>query len=508
MRSRILPVRPLGPGDRLSASLWWRKAVMYNAVLFGGFFLSPGAQAQLRNANWLYNDCHISFTSGTAVPSAAPGPGVVSSSSLSDPYGNPLVYCYDNTVVNQAFQPMSGCPPLEPSVPGQGSLLMPVPGDPQGLVLVCNSRMEPFGPSALAFGRIDMELDGGLGGFVGGMTPITDSATWKLTAVAHDNGQDYWILTQIFGTDQIAAYLLDANGLNTAPVISHTGAPMVVDLNGSLHPYAPGDLVATRDGSRLAMVGMTHANVAYNLANARIDLLDLDPQTGTASLVASLPPPTGSTIDGMEFSPNGRKLYIAVTNALDAPLSFVIHQYDLSVWEEAAIIASRVEVFNAPIGMWTYNVERQLTLAPDGRIWFHNNTNQWLGVIDAPEASGTACTPIPQYLLLPIPGADYLPNHCQRYHDDLPTGATTPYVERPVAWIAWPNPAREVLYVNAPGAGFTARLYDTTGRLASSAASGQSRTATLDVAGLPAGLYVVRCTDGQHNSWTATLAKE
>ena len=72
----------------------------------------------------------------------------------------------------------------------------------------------------------------------------------------------------------------------------------------------------------------------------------------------------------------------------------------------------------------------------------------------------------------------------------------------------WPNPVRDVLYVNAPVEGSTSWLYDATGRVVRSASAGQRRTTIMDLVALPPGPYLLRCTDGQGNSWTSAVVKE
>ncbi|HNK84521.1 MAG TPA: T9SS type A sorting domain-containing protein [Flavobacteriales bacterium] len=479
-------------------------------LLFSWATLPFCAHAQLRNANWLYvNNNFISFASGTAIASTAPVGGVNSNASLSDPEGNPLVYAFGNTVVNAAFETVSDCPILNMSAEGQGCLLMPVPGDAHGVAFFHIAYGNGMTASPLSFGRINMDLDNGLGGFVGGMTLLTDSATWKLTAVAHTNGQDYWVLTQLFGTDAIAAYLLDGTGVSAVPVVSHTGDPMTYPLNGTPYEYLPGSLVATSDGRRLAMAGMLPQNVeVFNLEHARIDLLDFDPATGIATHAASIPPPAGLTIDGIEFSPDGSKLYIAITGNGNVSNFCAIHQYDLSVWDEASIIASRTEVLLDTAINFYWGPELQLDLAPDGRIWFHNNYDHWLGVIDSPDEAGPDCAPIRDYLLLPNEGGYGLPNQCKRYHDSELTHTGIQASEGAGTLMTWPNPTQGVLNINAPEAGCTSRLYDATGRLVLSAAHGPRRTAIVDVAALPAGPYLLRCTDTLGNSWTSKVVKE
>jgi len=74
--------------------------------------------------------------------------------------------------------------------------------------------------------------------------------------------------------------------------------------------------------------------------------------------------------------------------------------------------------------------------------------------------------------------------------DELTLGAAEPEAARP-AMRVWPNPASEVLHVAVPDAGAaTLDLYDATGRKVRSVPATGPQT-TLDVADLPAGLYII-----------------
>ncbi|HNO06364.1 MAG TPA: hypothetical protein PKK49_13815, partial [Flavobacteriales bacterium] len=399
---------------------------MRGVVLLGVVLgLQPGVQAQLRNANWFFNSTNLlSYASGAPVASTA-GPLIGGSTAgLSDPQGNALMYAVGNAVLNREMNPMSGSPSLNNATANQGYLFLPVPGDPSGSVVFHNRGIN-FS-STLSYGYLDMDLDNGSGGFVGGMTVLASDATCKLTAVPHANGQDYWVLTQVYGTDAIAAYRLHAGGLDAVPVISHTGVPMTVVIDGIEQAQNEGIMAASRAGDRLAMAGIVSQSIeAHDLAHSRFEILHFDNAAGIATHLASIPLPVGSTIDGIEFSPDGTKLYFTSTAAQQIPFTFTIHQYNVTAGDEQAIIASHTEVLSLEGMSNSYTPDIQLALAPDGRIWFdHWTDSPWLGVIDAPNEAGMACTPIGEYLLLPNNAGVGLPNQCKRYHDsDLNTGA-------------------------------------------------------------------------------------
>jgi len=477
-------------------------------LVLGG--LQPGLHAQLRNSNWAFGqDNGVSFTSGgAAVPSFLQPETSIGGpcASLSDALGNALIYAAGQTVYNSDFEVMSNSPDMDYAASAQGFLFLPKPGDPDRIVMFHNSA-EPF-QSILSYAYVDPELENGSGSFTSGMSPLTGEAARKLTAVAHANGQDYWVLSQLWGTDAIAAYSLDENGVDTMPVISHTGVPLSMSVDGIEQALGWGSLVVSPAGDRLALVAsLPNAIEPYDLEHAFVEILAFDPATGIAVHVATIPPPEGITIDGLEFSPDGSKLYGSTTSYVGS-VHYDIHQYDLSILEEISIVASDTVVFTGTFVGNFYDPDLQLALAPDGRIWFHTGMfSPWLGVIGAPNEAGMACMPIGEYLLLPNNAGGGLPNQCKRYHDsDLNTGA----IPEPVmgGLMVWPNPVQNELYINAPNPGCTSWLYDATGRLVRAVTAGQRRTAIMDVEGLPAGPYLLRCADEEGHSWLSRVVKE
>ncbi|HRT53891.1 MAG TPA: hypothetical protein P5291_07405, partial [Flavobacteriales bacterium] len=91
------------------------------------------AQAQLRNANWIFAQNHVSFTSGTAVATAVEVPPYRPFNSLSDPTGTALVHAVHTVVLNAQLDTMSGCPALDTGEGIQGFLFLPFPGDTNDL---------------------------------------------------------------------------------------------------------------------------------------------------------------------------------------------------------------------------------------------------------------------------------------------------------------------------------------------------------------------------------------
>ncbi|HNK43061.1 MAG TPA: hypothetical protein PL002_17865, partial [Flavobacteriales bacterium] len=311
----------------------------------------------------------VSFTNGgAAVPSFLQPESSINGpcASLSDTVGNALIYAAGQVVYNADLGVMGNSPDLDYAASAQGFLFLPMPGDQERIVMF-HIGAGSF-QSTLSYAYVDLELENGSGSFISGMTPLTGEAARKLTAVAHANGQDYWVLSQLWGTDVIAAYPLDANGVDTVPLISHTGVPLSMSVDGMEQALGSGSLVGSPSGDRLALVAsLPNAIEPYDLEHAFVEILAFDPATGIAVHVATIPPPEGITIDGLEFSPDGNKLY-ASTTSYTGSVHYDIHQYDLSVLEESSIVASDTVVFTGTFVGNYYDPDLQLALAPDGRF--------------------------------------------------------------------------------------------------------------------------------------------
>ncbi len=174
-----------------------------------------------------------------------------------------------------------------------------------------------------------------------------------------------WIITHLTSSNAFYAYLLTNTGLNTTAIVSAVGS---VHTGGS---NDIGYMKASPDGMRLALA------VRYqNL----VELFDFDNNTGIVSnpLVLST---SISYSYGIEFSPNGSKLY--ATNGLS---SNQIWQWDLSSGVPATIIASQYLV-----GTPSTSCMAAIQMGPDSLLYFGNYGSDYLGRIGNPNAAGVAC---------------------------------------------------------------------------------------------------------------------
>jgi hypothetical protein len=258
------------------------------------------------------------------------------------------------------------------------------------------------GPNGLRYSIIDMMLNGGLGDVTSTKNiPLISSSTEKITAVAHANNQDIWLIAHPWNSNEFHAYLLTNTGLNTTPVISAIGS---THTGGSLGTYnAIGQIAANQAGNKLVCA-------IYDLET--YELFDFDRSTGMLSNLISISGYPNAW--GTEFSPNGNVLYTTQwggTGASD------LHQFDLSSNDQTTInnSATIVGTVTSP------DASRKagyLQLGPDGRIYVAKFTDSYLGAVVSPNTVGIGCnySDTAVYLAGKICEAG-LPSFIQTYRD-------------------------------------------------------------------------------------------
>jgi gliding motility-associated-like protein len=252
------------------------------------------------------------------------------------------------------------------------------------------------GPDGFRYSEIDMSLDGGLGDVVTATknTLIQNSVTEKVTTVKHGNGTDTWVIVHEFPGDAFFAYQVSSAGISASPVISHTGSIHSQDM---FNYNTLGQLKVSPDGCKLAL-----AIYAMNT----IELFNFNNQTGVVSSPVSFNSPDYTECYGIEFSPDGSKLYVGME------FSKNIYQFDLNVSTPAAIVNSRYLVGN-PGGTGYLG---SLQIGPYGKIYVARASKAFLGLINNPNASGASCDFVPDGINLGIRTSSHgLPAFNQSY---------------------------------------------------------------------------------------------
>lgn len=243
------------------------------------------------------------------------------------------------------------------------AMIVPRPGNSnQYYIVTIDEGSSGQSGEGLYYNLVDMALDGGKGDIVPGQKNVLlqNTTTEKLEVVPAANGGGYWIITHSF--NEFYAFLLTDTGFQNIPVVSTAG--------GGLANTA-GHLKVNRQFNQLA---------CGSLFEGQVKLFRFDNSTGIVSDLISwkLAPVMLSfspLVYGVEFSPDGRLLYVNNLN--------VIIQYDITQTTPQAIENSAYQLappdFSQPASM---------QLGPDGKIYINSGR---LNVINCPDKKGPSC---------------------------------------------------------------------------------------------------------------------
>lgn len=242
--------------------------------------------------------------------------------------------------------------------------------------------------------RVDMTGNNGLG-IVSRKDVVvaTMENNAAIAAVKHANGKDWWLITNVTGTNCYNVMLYE--GYDSISFVNTV-------CSGGQTPR--GEMLSTTfstDGSKL---------ITARSSTDTINVFDFDRCSGEITLYEQMILPELKDSSGwyavsIEFSPDSRYMYIFC--------GYRIFQFDM---QSASIEGSRqtVATYNpnhyCPFPQLFYYSQ----LAPDGKIYFHSyHGNYCLGLISNPNSGGAACSLndtgfiIPSFAL----GVPYYPNY-------------------------------------------------------------------------------------------------
>ena len=323
-------------------------------------------------------------------------------SSISDCRGNLLFYTDGETVWNREHVMMAnGAGLLGHYSATQGSLIVQHPGDCDLYYIFTLDGKEHAFANGMMYALVDMRLQQGMGEVISKNHPLYAPSSEKLTAVRHRDGQSVWVIThEMQHSNVFHSYLVTTSGLDTTPVLSAAGAPF-----GQLD--ALGQMKASPDGRRIAVA---------RLYPELVEVFDFDNSTGVISNPLAIPEETfeKSSLYGLEFSPDGNKLYVTNHSIDYLNEAGSLYQFDLLAGSAQDIIHSGVVVGeNVP-----QTDLRGLQLGPDGRLYVSRSLGKYVGVVNHPNKAGAACAYVDEGIYLNGQTAGWtLPNFMVSYFD-------------------------------------------------------------------------------------------
>jgi len=352
-------------------------------IVFCLGFISISLLAQNQNSKWYFgNQAGLDFM--TIPPSSLTGSMTLfgQSAGVADINGNLLFYTDGLTIYNQNHAVMPNGTGLfgEPFNSGSGPLIVKQPGNVNLYYVFTLNTPTGWGNGGSNLGFrysvVDMNLSAGTGSVITKNVFVQSNVGRSLCGTKHCNGINTWILTQSANTIDSYAYLLTSVGLNTIAMISSVSTGSICS---SLRCSPTGNKLCCYTNSDL------------------FDIYDFNNTSGALSLLFSIP--NGSMpLRGIEFSPDGSKLFIA--SLLVGPIG-IIRQWNLCAGSSQAVINSCITIATS-----TNSTFGDLKLAPNGKIYAPNIGTQFLSVINNPNVQGNGCN----YVNL---GQSISPNSCQ-----------------------------------------------------------------------------------------------
>ncbi|MDI1354133.1 MAG: PKD domain-containing protein [bacterium] len=360
------------------------KMLFSNLLSFSfAFILIPFViLSQNQTRNWYFgNGAGLTFASAT--PTLTSGGAITTSlgcAAISDVAGNLLFYTDGVTVYNQTHSVMANGTGLHGTNAFQPALILKQPAMPNIYYVFTVGGWNTA--NGLKYSIVDMSLAAGLGSVTVKNFSLYAPTCDKQVAVRHCNGKDVWIISHEYHSDKFRSYLLTSAGLSSSPVISAVGETITLPATAS-----SGEMKISPDGKKLA-VATASSSSPPGIGLGGFFLFDFDASTGVVSnslALLNFNPTYGRAI-GMEFSPDGTKLYGSSTTSTNPPVSW-LYQWNVCAPTAPAIIAS----------LYSFSVQNTFNVAfggmqkgIDGKVYLSVSGQQSLGVINNPNSSGAA----------------------------------------------------------------------------------------------------------------------
>ena len=418
--------------------------------------------------------------------------------SICDEQGNLLFYSNGCAIANRHHQIMSNGDSINAGLffdyywrglcslgyPGQQNLLiLSDPADAEGYFMIQVPRTTDsitFDNSLdkILYSYIDMRLDGGNGQVTEKNVILYDKGeilSSYLTAIAHQNQKDWWIVNPIF-PGGFVIYLLDENGLSEHQI---TNEPLWDDFYSS----SSGDARFSPDGMQFAL---------FNKWDG-IQIYDFDRSNGSLTINNHIPWhfADNGVFTSCEWSPNSRFLYLIQADSL--------FQLDTHIGplEDGLEFIAEYNGIADPFGGFFF----KSALGPDCRIYIRpGSSSNSFHVINKPNERGPACDFVQQAIRLPYTSATGSFPNFPRFRVDEEEKcdpSITSMFGDDIYWrrdmTVFPNPARDQITVELPELQTRGRVYiiDMLGQVVLEREAFGSGQMAVDISVLPVGRYSV-----------------
>ncbi|WP_179223089.1 T9SS type B sorting domain-containing protein [Pontibacter ummariensis] len=298
-------------------------------------------------------------------------------SSASDVEGNLLFATDGDKVYNRSGEIMENGDLYPNGGATYNTVVVPKPGHRGIYYIVTVTQMGP--PIFLHYAEVDMNGGAGSGRVVSRQGELMRSAAFRVAAVRHCNGEDYWIMGQEANTNRFYAFLVTEQGICSKPVVSRAGQAQALQYYG--------DMKFSPDGTRLVSVAKDQDS----------QLFWFNQRTGQVTFQQRIPKDLFGSAENYtsdyhsaSFSPDSKSLYVSsgFWRALDGRCAKLV-QYDL---EATDIIKSHHVIYDnskdgsdrGPNSECRSEGVGDIQIGPDGKLYISNHGRKYLHVITNP----------------------------------------------------------------------------------------------------------------------------
>ena len=233
------------------------------------------------------------------------------------------------------------------------------------------------GRKLLTYSVVDMRQNAGKGAIVEKNVPVSSQGTEQSASVQNERDSTYWVITRVFGTNRFEIRHLTR--AETPTLTTYEGGQKIDSL-GQAEGYikiGPADTTGGNEGNRPMAV------VIPGPPQNSVDLYTFNDSTGNMTFNRTLQlGPAPPKAYGVEFSPDGKSLYVTMladtnTDGSQKGASYIV-KYDLNQ-KDSLLTGSRTVVDSS-----TTRQYGSIQVGPDGRLYVAIQGSSSLGTIENP----------------------------------------------------------------------------------------------------------------------------
>lgn len=355
--------------------------------------------AQKEANNWFFGDGQwLSFYGDTLamIPNKLSLVADEAVVSMSNPITGEFQFYFDGTTVWSAksealMKNGSGLKSGKSS--SMGGLSFPFMSNPRKFFLFtapCLTGEQQLFTNGMYVNEIDMSKDAGKGEVILKNQILNAYVLEKITGTLTCDGKGYWVVVHDKEDAVFYSYKIINDVLEPIPVISRVGQ---IPIGHQKTTYILGQMKMSPDGSKLAMSD----------GDRGVELFRFNRKTGQLSDPILIPAPNSPynptnfpVMYSVSFSPDSKLLYIFGESTRSRV--YRIYQYDVSKYDRGRILSSQFVTQEISKGDLLISA---LSLAPDGKLYFHTTTDsvdsvtkdplRFIHCINKPNVKGAGC---------------------------------------------------------------------------------------------------------------------